>query len=361
MTLLYKELKVRHSVKFYGFKRQYPAFFFPGKTDKDVSSFTIMADGVERILDSLNPMSWWRVFKKVRQEKPDMVIFSWWVSFWAPQFWTISLLIKKFTTAKILFICHNVIEHESHPLNKALTKLVLKRGDYFVVHSSEDLKNLKELIPSSKVEKTYHPSYSVFNYKSIEKEGSKKLLNLEGKVLLFFGFVRPYKGLKYAIEAMPLILKKIDVTLLIVGEFWADKEKYLDLIKEFGLDERIRVIDKYVANEEVGLYFSSADLVLLPYINATGSGIVQIAYAFDKPVIASKVGCLPEVVSDGRTGYLVSPGDPEAIAEAVVEYYKGNKTREFAKNIEEEKEKFSWGRMVGVIESFCEGGPNAEQ
>lgn len=352
MTLLFRELKKSHNVKFYAFKRQYPKLLYPGKTDKDISNVTIKEKDIENVLDSLNPLSWWKVFKKIKHENPELVIFPWWVSFWAPQFWTICFLIKKFVKVKILFICHNVIEHESSIIGRLATRCVLKKGDYFIVHSSEDLNNLVNLLPNSNVKKTFLPTYKVFNFKNIDKQEAKSKIDLKGKTLLFFGFIRPYKGLKYAIEALPLILKKIDVTLLIVGEFWKDKQEYLDQIKDLGLGERVKIVDRYIPNEKVGLYFSACDIVLLPYISATGSAIVQIAFAFSKPVIASKVGCLPEVVSDKKTGYLVNSKEPQAIAEAVIDYYEENKEQEFMKNIEAEKEKFSWNKLVKVIESF---------
>ena len=351
-TLLYRELKRPHHVKFFAFKRQYPRFLFPGKTDKDISKAPIKEEDIENILDSLNPLSWWKVCRKIKLLSPEIVIFPWWVSFWAPQFWAITSFVKKFTKAKVLFICHNVIEHESNILTKIITRFVLKNGDYFIVHSKQDLNNLARLLPDSNIKQTPHPTYEVFNFKSFDKKEAKKTLGLRGGVLLFFGFIRPYKGLEYAIRALPLIFKEMSVTLLIVGEFWKDKKRYLKLIEELKLKDKIKIIDRYVSNEEIPLYFSACDIVLLPYISATGSGIVQIAFAFNKPVVASRVGCLPEVVNDRKTGYLVNPKDHQAIAEAVIDYYEGNKSPEFVRNIEEEKEKFSWNNLIKVIESF---------
>ncbi len=350
-TLLYRSLKKTHDTKFYAFKRQYPKWLFPGHTDRDNSATVIKECDVENILDSLNPFSWLMVFLKIKKEGSELVIFPWWVSFWAPQFWTIATLVKTFTQAKILFICHNVVEHESRMVDKACTKVVLKKGDYFIVHSGEDLENLKKILPDANVKQSFHPTYEVFHSQVITKEDARRELGVEGNTMLFFGFVRPYKGLHYLIEAMPMITKHIDVTLLIVGEFWKGEEEYRKQIEDLGVGENIKIINKYVPNEEVGLYFAASDIVVLPYISATGSGIVQASFGCNKPVISTNVGCLPEVIDDTRTGYLVPTRDPQAIANAVFSFYKEGKEEEFVNNIMKEKEKFSWDRMVKVIES----------
>jgi len=351
-TLLYRHLRKRHEVHFFAFKRQYPKWLFPGETDKDSSSNPIREDGAENILDSLNPITWLKVFLSTKRVNPELVIFPWWVSFWTPQFWTIAALVKIFTQAKILFICHNVVEHESRTIDKICTRFVLKKGDYFIVHSGEDFENLKKIIPDANVKQGFHPTYEVFHSGSITKEKARRQLGVDSNTILFFGFVRPYKGLDYLIEAMPIITKHIDVSLLIVGEFWKGDEKYREEIKNLGVRENIKIINKYVPNEEVGLYFAASDVVVLPYVSATGSGIVQSAFGCNKPVISTNVGCLPQVIDDKRTGYLVPPRDPQAIADAVVSFYKEGKEEEFVNNIIKEKEKFSWDRMVETIESF---------
>lgn len=351
-TLLYRNLKKKHEMQFYAFKRQYPQWLFPGLTDKDSSTNPIREEGVENILDSLNPLTWWKVFTKIKKENSKLVIFPWWVSFWTPQFWTIATLVKKFTRAKILFICHNVVEHESNTINKICTRFVLKKGDYFVVHSAEDLDNLKKVKPDANVKQNFHPTYEVFHSRFITKEEARKKLNIEGNIILFFGFVREYKGLNYLIEAMPTIIEHVDVNLLIVGEFWEGEEEYREQIKNLGLGRNIKIINKYVPNEEVGLYFATCDLVVLPYVSATGSGIVQAAFGCNKPVVTTNVGCLPEVIKDKETGYLVPPRDPQAIADAVVSFYKEGKEEEFVNNIIGGRDKFSWDGMVETIESF---------
>ncbi|MHC4476819.1 MAG: glycosyltransferase [Planctomycetota bacterium] len=351
-TLLYKSLKKRHDTKFYAFKRQYPSWLFPGQTDKDNSRTPIRAKGIEKILDSLNPFTWWRVYRKIQEVNPDILIIPWWVSFWTPQFWSIATLVKRFSQTKILFICHNVVEHESSRFDKLCTNLVLKKGDYFIVHSGEDLRNLKRIVPDAKVKQCFHPTYEVFQSNSISKEEARSKLRLEGNTILFFGFVRAYKGLNYLIEAMPSIIKNIDLTLLIVGEFWESEKDYRRQIEELGMGDHIKIINRYVSNEDVGLYFAAADLAVLPYVSATGSGIVQVAFGCDRPVLSTYVGCLPEVIQNNSTGLLVPPREAQAIADAVIAFYREGKEEEFVKNIQKEKERFSWDRMVETVEEL---------
>ena len=353
-TLLYRHLKKRHNVTFISFKRQYLRLLFPGKTDIDPSKKQFRENGVIPMIDSVNPFTWFKSARKILNMKPDLIIIPWWVSVWAPLFWTITMLIKIFNNSKILFLCHNVVEHESSWIDKILTKFVLKNGDLFIVHSKEDKHNLVSMFPEAIVRQNFHPTYDVFNLGDFDPEIIRKRYGIDGNIILFFGFIRKYKGLKYLIKALPEVLSKINVTLLIIGEFWKDKNEHLQLIDSLGIKEKIIIVDEYVPNEEVGLYFSVADIVVQPYISATGSGIIQIAFGFNKPVIATKVGCLPEVVEDGKTGYLVPPEDSYELAQAILKFFREGNVEEFRKNIEKENYKFSWDRMVDVIENLAQ-------
>ena len=351
-TLLYRNLRKRHEVTFISFKRQYPRFLFTGKTDIDPSKKQIQEDGVIQLIDSMNPLTWLKAAWKIINNRIDLVIIQWWVSFWAPQFWTISLLVKTFSNSKILFLCHNVVEHESKWVDKILTRFVLKKGDFFIVHSTEDQQNLLSMFPEAKTRKTFLPTYDVFNSGDFDPDMIKRKYGIEGNIILFFGFIREYKGLKYLIKSLPEILSEIKVTLLIVGEFWKDKDEYLSLIKELKIDKNTVVVDEYVPNEEVGFYFSAADLVVQPYVAATGSAVVQTAFGFNKPVIATNVGSLPEVIEDGKTGYLVTPESSHELAKAIIKFFSGGNNEEFRENVMNENYKFSWDRMVNVIEKL---------
>ncbi len=353
-TLLYRHLRKRHDTLFISFVRQYPKWLFPGKTDIDPSQEHIQEPGVLKILDSMNPLTWIKTVRTIITNNPDLVIIPWWVSFWAPQFWIISFFVKLFIKTKIIFLCHNVVEHESKWIDKLLTKLVLKQGDGFIVHSDDDLNNLKRILPDARVQKTFHPTYDVFNMADFDPQTIRAQYNITGNILLFFGFVRPYKGLKFLIQAMPEIVKSHDVTLMVVGEFWKDKEEYLSMIQALDLSKKVVIVDEYVPNEEVGNYFCAADLVVQPYISATGSGVVQTAFAFNKPVIATRVGCLTDVVDHGKTGFIVDPQDSSAIALAVGVYLSEINHAKMAGNIQSKSRLFSWDRLIKVIEKINE-------
>jgi glycosyltransferase involved in cell wall biosynthesis len=220
------------------------------------------------------------------------------------------------------------------------------------VHSKEDYENLKNFLPEANAKQSPHPTYEVFYDKIISKEISRNHFGISGNTILFFGFVRPYKGLEYLIESIPLIIKHMDLNLLVVGEFWEEESKYKKQIERLKVKDNIKLIDKYVPNEEVALYFAAADVVVLPYISVTGSGIVQLAFGCNTPVITTNVGSLPEVVSNGNTGLIVNPSDSSAIANAVLTFYEKNMEKVFIKNIRTGKKQFSWDKMIETIESF---------
>jgi len=333
--------------------RLYPKLLFPGRTQTDTSEVKLAIDNAEQLVDSMNPFSWIRASNRIRELAPDLVIIQWWHPFFAPAFGTIARRCRKFS--KVMFLCHNVLPHEQTGPVRLLTKFALSSGDMFVVHSEEDLQNLKDLIPSAKVRKGRHPTYEVFNQHPIEKQDARAELNLkeDQKVILFFGLIREYKGLKYLIQAVPSILTTVDIQLLIVGEFYDDREKYISLIKELGIEHKVRIRDEYIPNEAVGTYFAAADLVVLPYISATQSGIAQIAYGFDRPVVTTNVGGLAEAVKHEKTGLVVPPADPKALADAVVQFFKEDLSDSFVHNIREFREEFSWDRMVEIIEDLA--------
>lgn len=282
-----------------------------------------------------------------------MVIFQWWHPYFAPCYCILSGLIRKST--KILFMCHNVFPHERFPMDRFLTKTVLKRGDHFIVHSSLDEEDLKSIKPSADVRRTVLPTFNTFKQQDMTREQAREILDIpeDRKILLFFGFVREYKGLKYLIDAMPEIKEKVsNVRLFVVGDFAGDKDEYIKLIEDKGVSDDISIFDGYIPDKEVEKFFAASDLVVLPYVSATQSGIVQIAYNFEKPVVATNVGGLPEVVRDGKTGFVVEPCDPHALAVKVGEFFELDKAEEFREGIISESEKYSWDRMVEIVDSF---------
>ena len=353
LALLYDSLKkAGHDVLFHRFIRQYPKFLFPGKTQQDESESPVKVDSIPS-LDPLNPFNWPMAAWRIAREKPDLVILKWWMPFFGPSYIAALRLAKKLSPkTKVLFIIDNAIPHEKRPGDMAITKLGFNTADYFIVMSEAVGNDLLKIKPDAKYLLSPHPLYDVFGVPK-NKDEAKAALGLSGPVLLFFGFVRAYKGLHILLDAMPAILKDMDATLLVAGEFYGDKEKYLGQIERLGLERHVKVLDHYIANEEVGDYFSAADLLVLPYLSATQSGITQIAFVFDVPVVATNVGGLPEVVNDGETGYLVPPEDPEALAGAVARYFREGRKEVFKENIRREKRRFSWEGFVEAVEKLA--------
>lgn len=349
-TLLCRALRESHEVKFISFKRQYPKLFFPGKTDKDPSSKPVKVDEVDYIIDSLNPLSWLRAAKEIKDYGPDKIIFGWWVAFWMPQFWSIIKLVKRSCRSEIVIICHNVVEHESSFVKKLAAKAVLSKAERLITHSVQETARLRELLGEGiNVVTAFHPTYADLSESRYTKQQAKDKLGLTGDCLLFFGFVREYKGLGVLLEAMRIVKERRCALLLVVGEFWKDKRKYTEQIERLGISSEVRIVDKYVPNEDIGLYFAAADIVVQPYLSVSGSGICQIAYGFDRPVIATEIGSLAEVVEDGVNGRLVASGDVRALAEAICDSLEPEKLNEFSKNAVRTKEKFSWQRLAGVV------------
>jgi glycosyltransferase involved in cell wall biosynthesis len=348
-TLLYQHLSTVHETQLYSFKRQYPGFLFPGKTDKDPSGSPLQAP-CEYLLDPLNPLTWLETFRRIKRERPDAVIIQWWVPYWAPAFASLAFWLRRFTPVKVVFICHNVRPHEGSILDSFLTRLALGQGQCFIVQSEKDLRDLKALLPRAKAVRTVLPVYDTYHWEVMEQAAAKGALGLVGPTMLFFGLIRKYKGLEYLIRALPEVLRSIQAHLLIVGEFWEDREPYLKLIQELGVQQNVTVVDRYVPNEEVGLYFSAADVVVLPYVDATQSAVVSLAYAFDKPVITTAVGGLPEVVTDGETGFVVPPSDSAALATAMIRYFQEDCAPRFTANIKARRHMLSWSTLVRLIE-----------
>jgi glycosyltransferase involved in cell wall biosynthesis len=353
-TLLVRELRKKHAVKFITLSRQYPERLFPGKSQYDTSNRELAEENYA-LIDSVNPASWLRVAFALKREKFDLVVVQWWNPFFAPAFGTIANVLTLLSESKVCFLCHNILPHESTLVDRILSRYAFFRSKYFIVHSDEDRRHLLSMKPCAVVKKNVHPTYSIFgDFGAYEKDQARRELGIapDKKTMLFFGLVRPYKGLKYLIQAMAQVAKSIDCVLLVVGEFYESKEEYLSLVKQLGLEKDIVIRDEYVRNEDISLYFSSADVVVLPYVTATQSGIVQIAFGLNKPVITTNVGGLPEAVEDGKTGFVVDPESPEKLAEAILKFYEGNYEAEFAERIKANSHAFSWDAEVRSIESF---------
>jgi len=343
-TMLCENLSENHNITAYSFKRLYPNFLFPGKSPYYESQKTLNFKR-EFIIDAINPFSWISSFFRIKKDKPDVVIVTWWTIFLSPCYLVLLSLIKNFTKMKICIFAHNVYPHEDSILNKVLTKPVLALGDYFIVFSSKTLRDLKEIFPESKVKILIETTYdNHFKQKSIDREVARKKVGIDGNISLFFGLVREYKGLKYLVEAIPLILQKIDVKFLIVGEFWEDKNPHIERIQQLGVEDNVIIIDRFVPDEEAVSYFSAADIFLLPYVSATYSAIIPLAYGYGKPVVVSDILGLTDLVDDAVTGYIVPPKNPKAIAESIIKFFTQENRFEFEKNVREKQKIFNWSQ-----------------
>ena len=336
---VYDALKEDFEVKIFNYSLLYPSILFPGKTQFDESATLIKKAPNERLVNSVSPISWFKVADRIIKENPDLVVFDWWHPFFAFCHFTISELIKKKFRNKILFITENFISHEGNFIDKRLTDIGLKNASSFMVLSGIVEKEVKLIANGRKVYKSELPIYDCY-----ETDETISVLNLrkefgfseQDKVLLFFGYVRKYKGLDLLIDAFPKILSSIQNSkLLIVGEFYDSPEFYTDRIKKLGIDKDTIIVNKFVPNEDVGKYYKVSDLVILPYRSATQSGILNVAYGFLKPVVVTNVGGLSEFVEDKKTGIIINPDLPEEIANGVMEYFRLEDQVDFEKNIKE--------------------------
>ena len=350
-SLMYRALSCKYDVRMISYSMQYPKILFK-KEQRDYDNKTFQIPDTKYWINTANPFNILSVARKIRKMKPDLVIFQWWHPYFAPCYW---IMEKVLAHTKKLFVCHNVFPHERFPMDRRLSSMVLKNGNCFIVQSKQDEADLLTIRRDAPHARTVHPTYNAFRLEGISRATARERLGIDAKekVLLFFGFVREYKGLKHMIHALPEIVSaQPDVKLYIVGDFDGDKEHYLEMIREEGMESHVVIQDGYVPDREVEKYFAASDLVVLPYESATQSGIVQIAYGFELPVVATAVGGLPEVVMDGVTGYVVPPQDDSALTKAVIRFFAEDRAEEFHENVIREADRYYWEHMVEVIEGL---------
>jgi glycosyltransferase involved in cell wall biosynthesis len=346
---VYDALKEEFEVKIFNYSLLYPSILFPGKTQFDESTTVIKKAPNERLVNSISPLSWFKVANRIIKENPDLVVFDWWHPFFAMCHFTISGLIKKKSRNKILFITENFISHEGNFIDKRLTDIGLKNAASFLVLSNIVEKEVKQIANGRKVYKSELPIYDC--YDSDDKTSIKDLRNEFGfsekdKVLLFFGYVRKYKGLDLLIDAFPSIKSSIPgAKLLIVGEFYDSPDFYLNKIKQLQIEKDTVVVNQFVPNEEVGKYYKACDLVILPYRSATQSGILNVAYGFSKPVLVTDVGGLSEFVDDKKTGLIIRPDSPQEIASSVSEFFNLTAHVDFENNIKDFVNRNNFGKL----------------
>jgi glycosyltransferase involved in cell wall biosynthesis len=354
---LYENLKRDHDAYVVSFTRLYPSLLFPGKTQLNLSRDPVKSTPSRQLIDSIDPFSWWRAVKWIAQPKrrPDLVVFVWWNPLFGVCYGAMASMLRRRTGAGIVFVCENVVSHENRAVDQRLTKFALSKADYFLVLSGVVARRLQSLFPTTPLRQAALPIYDCYRGDGIDRGEARGRLGLTRPTLLFFGYVRAYKGLDRLLRAMPRVLARVDVDLLIVGEFYDDRAKYDRIIEDLGLAEHVKVVAEHVPDESVGEYFTAADVVVLPYTSATQSGITQIAFAFGLPVISTDVGGLPEVVRDGETGYIVPPDDEDALADAVVRYFEEDRGAAFRRNVEVEARRDMAGELLRrAVRDFLE-------
>ena len=344
-------------VYIYSFSLQYPSFLFPGKTQLEEKASPKTIDALQ-IISSINPLSWIKASKMIKKQNPDYVIIRYWIPFMAPCLGTIARCIGK--TTKVCAITDNVIPHEKRVADKLLTQYFVNSCDAFVTLSSSVLRDLSEFTKTNKKIYIPHPIYDFFGDIQEKEVAKKKLsLNKDDRYLLFFGFVRKYKGLDIILEAMsdPRI-REMGIKLIIAGEFYDDKKVYMNQIEKLGIKENIVLRTHFIAEKDVKYYFCASDMITQTYRTATQSGVTQIAYHFQRPMLVTDVGGLAEIVPDNRVGYVCSI-NPKEIADSIVDFYVNKREQEFIENVKEEKKKFTWGRFVqGIDRLICETASN---
>ncbi|HEY3875296.1 MAG TPA: glycosyltransferase [Candidatus Kapabacteria bacterium] len=369
-------IKRGHEVKIITFKRQYPKFLFPGKSQEEQTPSPFQKNSsqplqggsrevlepatTEILIDSLNPITWMKAGAAAAKFKPDLIIFKYWIPFFAPDYGVIArvakwLTRKKGKQCKIVFIADNVLPHEKRPGDLMFTRFAFRSVDSFIVQSEAVERDLKSLMPSATCIRLDHPVYEIFGSR-MDRSFARKTLSIPEDVpaILFFGYIRKYKGLDLLLRAMPQLLAKLpELRLIVAGEFYDDEAEYRSLMSELKIPESNLVLDTdYIPNEDVAIYFSAANATVLPYRSATQSGIVQIAYNFDQPVIATDVGGLAEIVIDGKSGLIAPEAKPEAIAEKVIQFFNEQLEEPLTNGVIDEKKKYSWDTFAEGIEAL---------
>ena len=337
-------------VELYTFTLQYPSILFPGKTQysdapapKNVKIF--------RKINSVNPFTWIKTAKEIKAKNPDIVIFAYWMSFFAPCYAKMAKIISKNKVTRCIGLVHNMMPHEKSILDRLFSPCFVKRMNAFAALSKSVLDDVSKLDKESKPKLfSPHPLYDHYGDREDKMMAMSSLyIDNNYNYILFFGLVREYKGLDLLLKAMSD--KRLDnypLRLIVAGEFYDKKEPYLQMIDNYGIKDKVIICDKYIPDDEVKNFFNLADMVVQPYKSATQSGVTQVAYHFEKPMLVTDVGGLREIVPDGKVGYVVEP-EPEKIADAICDFYDNDRKEFFEANIVEEKKKYEWSRMTETI------------
>ncbi|MEP6726021.1 MAG: glycosyltransferase [Bacteroidota bacterium] len=357
-----------YEVTIYNFSLQYPSFLFPGKSQYSAEPAPQHLKILQKV-NSVNPFNWYKVGNELKRLKPDVIVVRYWLPLMGPALGTILRKVKKNNHTKVIAITDNVIPHEKRPGDKPFTHYFLKPCDAFIAMSDKVMKDLKSIEPGKPAVRVAHPLYDNFG-PAVSKEAAREklLINNQELIILFFGFIRKYKGLDILFEAMSLLKTRIQSRtsgtkfpipkLLVAGEFYEDEKNYQQQIDALGIRDLLILRTGFVADREVRNYFCAADVVIQPYRNATQSGVTPLAYHFEKPMIVTNVGALPDYVPHEKAGLVAEPS-AAALAAAIERYFVLGEAY-FLPQLREEKKKYSWKVLTQEIIKLSENVKNVE-
>ncbi len=341
-------IKEGHDAQIISYSLQYPNFLFPGSSQFETSGTAPAGIKIHTLINTVNPFNWMSVARFIRKEKPDFILFRYWLPFFGPSLGTIARLVRKKT--KVLALTDNVIPHEKRVGDKPFTSYFVKGCHGFIAMSKTVLNDISKFSDTKNKAYSPHPMYETYG-PAVSMEEARRKLNIpqEVPVILFFGLIRHYKGLDILLEAMadPAV-KALGIKLLIAGEFYENKQPYLDLIERTGLQDMVIMRDQFISNEEVRYYFSACNLVAQTYRNATNSGVTMVGYYYEKPMLVTNVGGLAEIVPDEKCGYVVDT-KVEAIARRIQDFFVGQREAEFTANVAIERKKYEWKEFINTL------------
>jgi len=341
-----------HDVQIFSFSLQYPSFLFPG-TSQFTSEPAPVGLTIHSFINSINPFNWIKVGNKIKKIQPDLVIVRYWLPLMGPCLGTILRRIKKNRVSKVVCIADNIIPHEPKPGDQIFTKYFVKPVDAFITMSEKVKEDLLVFAPNKPTVFIPHPLYDNFGEK-ISKELARKYLNIEldEKIILFFGFIRKYKGLDILLDSIKILQTSYpSLRLLIAGEFYDDQKLYIEQIEKLGIEQQLILRTNFISDNEVKYYLCASDVIVQPYRSATQSGVTPLAYHFEIPMIVTNVGGLPALVPDNKVGLIAEP-TAASIAEKIIQYFKTGE-QHYLPYLVEEKKKYSWSKMVDAIMSIA--------
>ena len=334
------------------FSLQYPSFLFPGKSQYSTSEKPKDLEIISEV-NSVNPINWLRIGLKIKKQKPDILILKYWIPFMSPCLGTISRIVKSNKHTKVIVVVDNLIPHEKRIGDNLLNSYFVASVDGFITMSKSVYDDLDQFDENKKKVLGVHPLYDNFGVSKTKEEALDSLkLDKSFNYMLFFGIIRKYKGLDVLLEAFAdERLQNKNLKLIVAGEFYEDEKPYLDLIDKYNLSESVILATNFIPDNEVVNYFCAADIIVQPYRNATQSGVTQIAYHFEKPMLVTDVGGLKEIVPHGKVGYVCEPTSG-SVVDAILDFYNNDKEQQFIQGVIDEKTKYSWSKMIENIKNL---------